>query len=150
MPRSGLSALFEERHLHTAGIGVVPMLFLFFAAFDVAYTPLFIAYPVEILPLSLRSKGLAVTLFTNAAAAFFNQYVNPIAFGRIEWKLYLVYLACLVVWFVSIYFLFPETAGRMLEDIAAVFDGESSNQRSSVGSGSVQNRKSHHESHNIE
>lgn len=136
-----LSALFEEHNLHSAGVGVVPMLFLFFAAYDVAYTPLFIAYPVEIMSLSLRSKGLAVTLFTNAAAAFFNQYVNPIAFGQIGWRLYLVYLACLVVWFVMIYILFPETAGRMLKDIDAIFDGESANPEPSVYSESVQNSK---------
>lgn len=63
------------------------MLFFFFVAYDVAYTPLSIAYPVEIMPLSLRFKSLAVTLFTNAAAAFFNQYVNPIASGQIGWRL---------------------------------------------------------------
>lgn len=69
--------------------------------------------------------------------------VNPIAFGRIEWKLYLVYLACLVVWHVLIiYLIFPEAAGRVLEDIAAMLDGEDSiNLESSVESESMQNDK---------
>lgn len=100
------------------------MLFLFFAVYDIAYTLLFIAHPVEIVPFSLHSKGLVVTIFTNASVAFFNQYVSLIAFGRVGWGIYIVYLACLVVWFVVVYLLFPGTAGRMLEDIAAVFDGE--------------------------
>jgi len=54
---------------------------------------------------------------------------------------YLVYLMCLVAWFVMIYLLFPETAGHILEDIAAVFDAESANPGFPVHSKPVQNIK---------
>lgn len=56
-------------------------------------------------------------------AGFFNQYVNPIAFDALAWKFYFVYVACLAMFFFIIYFLFPETKGRTLEEIAVVFDG---------------------------
>lgn len=117
-----VAALFTEEHIAAAGVAVVPMLFLFFAGFDLAYAPLFIAYPAEILPFQLRAKGLAVTLSTDAVACFFNQYVNPVAFDAIQWRYYIVYVGCLAFFLASVYFLFPETKGRSLEEVSRIFD----------------------------
>ncbi|KAJ5918807.1 hypothetical protein N7454_009951 [Penicillium verhagenii] len=116
------AGLFQEKHIAAAGVAVVPMLFLFFAGFDLAYSPLFIAYPAEILPFQLRAKGLAITLSTDAVACFFNQYVNPVAFSFLQWKYYFVYVGCLVMFFILAYFLFPETKGRSLEEVSRIFD----------------------------
>lgn len=116
------AGLFSERNLPAAGIAVVPLLFLFFGAFDMGYGPLFISYPAEILPFQLRAKGIAVVLSTDAVACFFNQYVNPVAFTAIAWRYYCVFIGCLVVFLVLIYFLFPETKGRSLEEVALIFD----------------------------
>ncbi|KAL2818715.1 general substrate transporter [Aspergillus cavernicola] len=120
---TALSGVFSESHIKAAGSASVAMLFLFFGSYAIAYTPLSIAYPVEILPFHLRAKGLSLCLTVVFAAGFFNQYVNPIAFAALAWKFYFVYVACLAVFFVLIYFLFPETKGRSLEEIAVVFDG---------------------------
>lgn len=117
-----VAALFTEQHIAAAGVAVVPMLFLFFAGFDLAYAPLFIAYPAEILPFQLRAKGLAVTLSVDAIACFFNQYVNPVAFAAIKWRYYIVYVGCLTFFLGSVYFLFPETKGRSLEEVSRIFD----------------------------
>lgn len=118
------SGLFTERQLPAAGIAVVPLLFLFFGAYDMAYAPLFISYPAEVLPFQLRAKGIAVTLSVDAIACFFNQYVNPVAFTAIAWKYYCVFLGCLVLFLGLIYLLFPETKGRSLEEVAMIFDKE--------------------------
>jgi len=50
--------------------------------------------------------------------------VNPIALEAIHWKFYFVYIATLGAMIPTIYFLFPETKGRTLEEISSVFDGE--------------------------
>ncbi|KAJ5899246.1 hypothetical protein N7495_003990 [Penicillium taxi] len=117
-----MAGLFAELHILSAGITVVPMLFLFCGAYDVAYMPLFIAYPAEILPFQLRAKGLAITLTTDSLACFFNQYVNPVAFGTLGWKYFLVYSAFLVFVLGVVYFIFPETQDKSLEDVSRIFD----------------------------
>ncbi|KAJ5448930.1 Major facilitator superfamily domain general substrate transporter [Penicillium cf. griseofulvum] len=119
-----MSGLFQEMQVLEAGIAVVPMLFLFCSAYDMAYMPLFIAYPAEILPFQLRAKGLAITLTTDSMACFFNQYINPVALAAIHWKYFTVYLGCLVIFMATIYFLFPETKGLSLEEVARIFEKE--------------------------
>ncbi|KAL5393728.1 hypothetical protein PMIN06_007377 [Paraphaeosphaeria minitans] len=57
--------------------------------------PLSVAYIVEILSFRLRSKGLSINLTVVFGAAFFNQYVNPVALGAIHWKFYFVYIGTL-------------------------------------------------------
>lgn len=54
----------------------------------------------------------------------FNQFCNPIALDAIAWKFYFVYIGTLTAMIPTIYFLFPETKGRTLEEIAKVFDGD--------------------------
>ncbi|KAF2717454.1 general substrate transporter [Polychaeton citri CBS 116435] len=121
---TALSATFAEYGIKAAGAATVAFLFLFFGFYDIAFTPLSIAYPVEILPFRLRAKGLSVNLTTVFGAGFFNQYVNPIALEAIAWKFYIVYIVLLAAMVPTIWFLFPETKGRTLEEIAIVFDGE--------------------------
>ncbi|KAJ5169607.1 Major facilitator superfamily domain general substrate transporter [Penicillium coprophilum] len=121
---TAMSGLFQEMHVLEAGIAVVPMLFLFCSAYDMAYMPLFIAYPAEILPFQLRAKGLAITLTTDSMACFFNQFINPVALAAIRWKYFTVYLGCLVIFMGTIYFLFPETKGLSLEEVARIFEKE--------------------------
>ena len=87
---TALSAIYTEKGDKGAGKAVIGMLFVFFGFYDVAFTPLSFAYPVEILPYKLRSGGLSVTLTTIFGAGFFNQYVNPIALEKLHWKFYLV------------------------------------------------------------
>jgi H+/Cl- antiporter ClcA len=87
-------------------------------------TPFQTAYPCEIWPYRLRSRGLIVTLTTAVIAIFFNTFVNPIALERLGWKYYFVFLAVLVVMAFTIYFFYPETRGHTLEQMAVIFDGE--------------------------
>ncbi|KAH8688749.1 general substrate transporter [Talaromyces proteolyticus] len=118
-----LSALFTEQHVTKAGIAVLPMLFLFYGSYNIAYSPLAVSYTVEILPFYLRSKGLSLYFTMDALATSFNQYVNPIALDSLKWRLYFVYLGCLIMFLGIIYALFPETKGLLLEEIERIFDG---------------------------
>jgi hypothetical protein len=57
----------------------------------------------------------------------FNQYVNPIGLQHLAWKFYFVYIAILVIEVLCIWFLYVETKGPTLEEIARLFDGDDAN-----------------------
>ena len=80
---TGLSGSFAQTQVPGVGIAVIPMLFIFFAGYDIALTPLLISYPCEIWPYRLRSRGLTVTFVSTVLAIFFNTFVNPIALVRL-------------------------------------------------------------------
>lgn len=55
-------------------------------------------------------------------ALFFNIFVNAIALDAIGWKYYFVFVAVLAVMLVTVYFVYPETRGHTLEQMAVIFD----------------------------
>lgn len=110
-----------------AGSAVIAMIFLFYGVAGFAWPGLTIAYCTEILPFSIRAKGLAVGNAMVALSSVFNQFVNPIGLQRLQWRYYFVYIAILVIECLSIWFLFVETKGPTLEEIAALFDGDEAN-----------------------
>jgi sugar porter (SP) family MFS transporter len=119
------SAVFDINGSKGAGIVVIAFIFVFFFHYDIAYTPLLLGYPTEIFPYSLRSKGLTVELLTVYGSLIILSFVNPIALDNIGWHYYIVFCCLLAVFFVVTFFLFPETKGYSLEEIAEVFDGPS-------------------------
>ncbi|KAJ0161217.1 Lactose permease [Colletotrichum tanaceti] len=129
---TGLSGSFDATQHGPTGLAVVPFLFIYFLGYDLALTPLVISYPVEIWPYQLRARGLAACQMVALAAIFFNTFINPIALDAIQWKYYFVFVAILVAMLVSVWFTYPETRGRTLENIASLFDKEE-HASSSVG-----------------
>jgi MFS family permease len=103
------------------------MIFLFYGVAGFAWPGLTVAYSAEILPFNIRAKGMAAGFAFTSAASVFNQYVNPIGLERLQWRFYFVYIAILVIECLSIWFLFVETKGPTLEEIAALFDGKDAN-----------------------
>jgi hypothetical protein len=53
--------------------------------------------------------------------------VNLIGLQHLAWKFYFVYIAILIIECLCIWFLFVETKGPTLEEIARLFDGASAN-----------------------
>jgi MFS family permease len=72
----------------SAARSVIAFIFLFYASYDIAFTPLVYSYTLEILPYSLRAKGFTIFNLVISLALIFNQYVNPIALRAIGWKYY--------------------------------------------------------------
>ncbi|BEJ14451.1 hypothetical protein CspHIS471_0402180 [Cutaneotrichosporon sp. HIS471] len=120
----GCSAAYSDYGLTKAGPAVMAFLFIYFGFYDIAFTGLTISYPLEILPYSLRTRGMALMTFCVMCALFFNQYVNPIALAAIQWKYYAVYIVIQAISIVCIYLYYPETKGLLLEEVAIVFDGD--------------------------
>jgi high-affinity K+ transport system ATPase subunit B len=73
---------------------------------------------VEIFPYVGRSRGISWFQFYGRGAGFFATYVNPIGLANITWRWLVVYCCWLVFEIVFIYFFFPETSGRTLEELS--------------------------------
>ncbi|KAJ7076584.1 hexose transporter [Mycena belliarum] len=106
-----------------AAHGVIAFIFLYSAAYNIAFSPLIVTYALEILPYNIRAKGFNVFNITISVALIFNQYVNPIALAALNWKYYVVYCVWLVCECVFLYFYLLETKNHTLEETAAIFDG---------------------------
>lgn len=137
-----LSGLFNERGNTSAGTAVIPMLFLFYSFYNLAFNALLYSYPVEVLPYPIRAKGFSILMFFGKGSTFINALVNPIGLAAIGWKYYLVYVGWLCFEVFCMYFLIVETKGPSLEAIAQRFDKtnaivelEDSDSISSTGAG---------------
>jgi MFS family permease len=119
------SAVFDITNASALGKTVIAFVFIFYFHYDIAYTPLLLGYPTEIFPYSIRSKGLTVELMSVYSSLIVLAFVNPIALDNIGWHYYIFYCCFDVVVLVVTWFLFPETKGYSLEEIAEVFDGPS-------------------------
>lgn len=116
------SAVFNDTGSKSAGIAVVAFIFIYFFHYDIGYTPLLFGYTTEILPYSIRAKGLTVEMITIYGSLIVLAFVNPIALDNIGWHYYIVFCVILLFIVVITYFLFPETRGHSLEEIAGIFD----------------------------
>ncbi|KAJ3913875.1 hypothetical protein F5877DRAFT_92996 [Lentinula edodes] len=128
-------ALFNAFHKTSAAKATIPLIFLYYLFYDIAYTPMLVAYTLEILPYKIRAKGFAMMNFTVYVTTIFNQFANPIAIERLGWWYYIVYCGVLIIELVFVVSFIVETRGRTLEETAALFDGEQPQQDLAITGG---------------
>jgi sugar porter (SP) family MFS transporter len=119
-----LSALNQEADFKHKGyaIGVLAMIFLYGACYHIC-SPIAPTYIMEVVPYSLRAKAAMMYQLTGNLAGLYNSFANPVAMEAISWKYYIVWCCMLALNFTLVWFFFPETRGRSLEEVAEVFDG---------------------------
>jgi hypothetical protein len=79
-------------------------------------------YPVEILSLALRAKGMGLYSLVQNAASTVQNYGISIGFQKIGYKLWCVYIVYNTLQLGLAYLFFPETSKLSLEEIDAVFE----------------------------
>lgn len=100
-------------------------LFLYYFVYVLGFLGIPFLYASEIAPVHLRAATCGLSTAVSWLFNFLVAEITPIAFTDLGWKYFLVY-CCLNAAFVpTIYFFFPETARRSLEEIDEIF--ESSN-----------------------
>jgi len=107
-----------------AARGAAVGLFTYIAFFGATWLPLPWLYPAEINPLNTRAKANATSTVQNWLWNFFIVMVTPVMLsgtGTSGWGTYLFFAGMNAIFFPIIYFLYPETAGRSLEEIDLVF-----------------------------
>jgi len=97
------------------------LLFVFNSFFAVGWLGMTWLYPAEIVGLRIRAPANAFSTASNWIFNFMVVMVTGPSFNNISWGTYIVF-ACLNAFIIPVvYFFFPETAGRSLEDMDVVF-----------------------------
>ncbi|KAF8706957.1 hypothetical protein AX14_013755 [Amanita brunnescens Koide BX004] len=119
-----LAFLFSDDWTHHPAAAWISVgcMYIFTAAYGISFGPIGWVLPSEVFPLSMRSKGVALSTASNWINNFFIGLITPvmmqasptITFGTFAF-------ACFLSYFWSTY-LVPETANISLEDMDAVFN----------------------------
>ncbi|KAL2846317.1 general substrate transporter [Aspergillus pseudodeflectus] len=99
----------------------IAMIFIFGFVYSAGWTPNQAMYPVECLRYESRAKGMAMNNFFINIASFYNTFVTGIAFTRVGWKYYFLFIFWCTFEVAVIYFLFVETSKRTLEELTVIF-----------------------------
>lgn len=102
--------------------GAIFGFFLYMATFGATWLPLPWLYPAELSPTRTRAKANAVSTCANWLFNFTVVMITPVMVEHIGWRTYL-FFAVMNAWALpTIYFFYPETAGRTLEEIDMIFE----------------------------
>ncbi|KAL8734621.1 MAG: hypothetical protein Q9181_003137 [Wetmoreana brouardii] len=105
-----------------ASKAVIACSYLFVASYAPTWGPVSWIYPPELYPLRLRGKAVALATSANWAFNFALGYFVPPAFVNIKWQTYLVFGIFCLAMTVHVFFMFPETAGKTLEEVVDIFE----------------------------
>jgi sugar porter (SP) family MFS transporter len=100
----------------------VAFVFLFGIIFSFGWTPLQSMYISETLTTTTRAKGTALGNLFSSAASVIIQYSSGPALEKIGYYFYIVFVFWDLLEGVFIYFFFPETKERTLEELSEVFE----------------------------
>ncbi|KAE9375030.1 general substrate transporter [Stipitochalara longipes BDJ] len=122
-----MAAMYENHNQEQGfGIGQIVFVWIFGIFYSIGFSGLLVAYTLEVLPYHLRAKGVMIMNITVQAILAISAQTNPIAIEHLPhgWNFWLFYTLWDVVEAIWVYFVFVETKGPTLEEIAKIFDGE--------------------------
>lgn len=103
---------------------VIAFTYLFVAVYAPTWGPVSWIYPPELFPLHIRSKAVAFSTSMNWAFNFALAYFVPPAFENIRWKVYLLFGIFCAIMVLHVFFVFPETSRKPLEEVEAIFNNK--------------------------
>jgi len=99
----------------------VAMLYLFFFFYAATVDGPTWFYTAELFPTHLRSKGMVIGTGTYALSSLVWVMSGPTAIKNIGWHFFLIFIILNIISAIVIWTLFPDTKGKSLEEIAALF-----------------------------
>ncbi|KAE8369965.1 general substrate transporter [Aspergillus caelatus] len=113
----------QSMRLHGAAAkGLIACTYLFVASYAPTWGPVSWTYPPELYPMRLRGKGVALSTSGNWAFNTALGLFTPPAFANIRWQTYIIFGVFNTAMLIHVYFFFPETAGKTLEETEAMFE----------------------------
>ncbi|MCJ1288134.1 hypothetical protein MMC26_007489 [Xylographa opegraphella] len=105
----------------SGGICAATFLFVFNTFFAIGWLGMTWLYPAEIVPLRIRAPANALSTSANWAFNFMVVMITPVSFSSIKYKTYIVFAVINAVIVPVVYFFYPETAYRSLEEMDSIF-----------------------------
>ncbi|KAK4890201.1 hypothetical protein LTR27_011083 [Elasticomyces elasticus] len=109
---------------HAASITAMVFYFAYSPCYNIGNNALVYTYLIELFPYAVRTRGIGIEQIFGKAGGFFSNFVNPIAMKAIGWKFFAIYCGWIFFEFCFQYFIYPETRGRTLEELAFLFEGQ--------------------------
>lgn len=101
---------------------VIAMCYIFVGVYGATWAPVAWIYCAEVFPLRYRAKGVGLAAAGNWAFNLALAFFVPPSFANIQWKTYMIFGTFCVVMTFHIFFTFPETSQKSLEEIDHIFD----------------------------
>ncbi|KAG0369674.1 high affinity glucose transporter [Gamsiella multidivaricata] len=108
----------------SASHAVIACSYLFVCSFAISWGPVSWTYPAEIYPLRIRSKAVSLSTASNWAFNFILAYAVPPALQNIQYRTYYIFGGFCVAMTIHVFFMFPETKGRTLEEMDELFNSD--------------------------
>ncbi|KIJ52353.1 hypothetical protein M422DRAFT_776037 [Sphaerobolus stellatus SS14] len=99
----------------------IAMIFMMTAVFSVSFGPISWVLASEVFPTRTRAIGTSAATCSNWLMNVLFSEASPVALQNINWKYYILFIVLNLMDFFIIAFLFPETKGKSLEEMAEVF-----------------------------
>ncbi|KAL4891471.1 MFS sugar transporter [Aspergillus ambiguus] len=116
-----LQALYADSSNKSGQIAACFFIYLFILFWGVCIDATQYLYMSEIFPTRIRPQGAGFAIWNQQAATIVVLVAGPIALERISWRFFLVLIIPTTLYIPVIYFFFPETKKRSLEDINSQF-----------------------------
>ncbi|XHG01437.1 hypothetical protein AWENTII_004820 [Aspergillus wentii] len=102
-------------------VGCAVFLFVFNTFFAIGWLGMTWLYPAEIVPLKIRAPANALATSSNWIFNFMVVMITPVAFENIQYRTYIIFAVINAAIFPVVYFFYPETSRRSLEEMDRIF-----------------------------
>jgi MFS family permease len=102
------------------GFGIF-FLILFGILFSLSWNSGAPVYTTEIFPTQIRAVGGAISTFWSFVIQVVLAQASPTALANVGWRYYFFFIVCNLACFLMVFFFFPETKGKSLEEVSEVF-----------------------------
>ncbi|KAI9574344.1 general substrate transporter [Boletus coccyginus] len=118
------SAEYARTHSVISSHVVLALIFVYTPAYSIGFSSLTYTFLVELFPFHARAKGITIFQWWARNAEFITQFVDPIGIEAAGWKYYIIYCVWIAFEVAFVYFMFPETSGRTLEELTFLYEDD--------------------------